>query len=391
MHRSIMIVTGEASGDLHGAHLLQSLQEKDPDLHFFGMGGPELSRAGMEIVFDGAKVAVVGITEVIAHLPDILRAQRILRKCLRERKPDLLVIIDLPDFNIPLAGLAHKLNIPVFYYIPPQLWAWRSGRIEKLRKIVDKLGVILPFEEEYYRDKGVDACYVGHPLLDSVHLTKEAGRLRRELGINSNDKCVGIIPGSRKREVTQLLPRFLDGARAIQNQMKPNENIVFLLPKASTLSMEDLREGGIDTCREQIDLRILKEDRWDVMASCDAAIAASGTVTLELALLDVPMVVCYRIAPLTYRLAKYLIHLDNFSLVNLIAGSEIVPELLQDEVNSTTLSKHILPLLQVNSQERKKMKHGLAQVRQKLGESGASTRVAEAVLAQLSGGNRGNR
>ena len=150
-------MTGEASGDLHGAHLLKALQQLSPQLVAFGMGGPELGRAGMDILFDGAKVAVVGITEVISHLPDILSAQRILRRCLKKDRPDLLVIIDLPDFNIPLAGLAHKLGIPVFYYIPPQIWAWRSGRIKSLKKVTDQLGVILPFEEEYYQQRGSNA------------------------------------------------------------------------------------------------------------------------------------------------------------------------------------------------------------------------------------------
>lgn len=380
MNREIMIVTGEASGDLHGANLLRAMRHRIPDLTFCGMGGSELASLGMEILFDARKVAVVGVIEVFSHLGDILKAQKTLKNRMRERPPALLIIIDLPDFNLLLAKKAKQLGIPVFYYITPQVWAWRSGRVKTIAERVDKVGVILPFEEAFFNDRGIAAEYVGHPLLDSVKLSHTLLDFREKNQIPPGFRCVGILPGSRKKEISTLLPIFLDAAERIQKES--SEKFIFLLPLASTLDEKDLWQNGLQKGDTGLDIRIIRGDRYDVMAACEAVIAASGTVTLELALLDVPMVVTYKFSPLTYQLGRMLVKLKYFSLVNLIAGEEVVPELLQDEVRPENISRNILEILH-NSERSERIRKGLLDVRERLGKKGASDRAALLALNML--------
>jgi lipid-A-disaccharide synthase len=386
MGRKIMIVTGEASGDLHGANLVRALQKKDGGLEFCGMGGPELGSVGVDLLFDAEKVSVVGIFEVFSHLKDIFRAQKILRQRLATDPPDLLILIDLPDFNLLLAKQAKKLGIPVFYYICPTVWAWRSGRIKTLQKRADRFGVIFPFEEQYFKERGLNARYVGNPSLDSVSTTKTRSEFTREHNIDRSTKIIGLLPGSRKREVTSLLPVFLDAAQLLQNSM--NEKLVFVVPKAATIDEKIFTEAGLNNLNG-IDVRLIEGDRYNAMASCDCVVAASGTVTLELALLSVPMVVTYKLSPLTYLLAKALVKIKYFSLVNLIADFEAVPELLQGEVEAKTIS-HELAILLNSYSRKKKMNEGLDLVKSRLGGPGASVGAAEMALELLQekGGGR---
>ncbi len=375
-----MIVTGEASGDLHGARLVEALRKRCPDIHFSGMGGPELAAAGVDILFDAEKISVMGIIEVVAHGREILKAQRILRSHLKTSRPDLLIVIDLPDFNLLLAKAAKKLNIPVYYYICPQIWAWRTGRVKTLRKRVDGMGVILPFEEEFYRKHGLKACYVGHPLLDSVEVREGPEQFFTRYDLDPGRKYVGLLPGSRKREITSLFPIFCRAASLLCNDYC--EPLSFLVPKASTISSDDLLQAGIEEFGEQLDIHIIEEHRYEAMAACSAVLAASGTVTLELTILNVPMVVAYRLAPLTFFLGKLLVRLDSFCLVNLIAGSKIVPELLQNEVCPQRIAGELIPLLDEGG-KRQQMLDGLKDVRSALGEQGASDRAAADILRLL--------
>ncbi len=375
-----MIVTGEASGDLHGARLLQSIAEIHPDYTFAGMGGTALGNAGMEILYDADRVSVVGILEVISHLPDIVEGQKILRKYLAEKRPDILVIIDLPDFNLLLAKTAKSLGIPVFYYICPQIWAWRESRVKKIGERTDFLGVILPFEEDFYRSHGLDATYVGHPLLDSVPLAVDCAQFKARHQIYGQ-KTIGLLPGSRKREVHSLLPVFLEAAVQLQNQT--TTTLSFLIPQAPTISTADLYACGLENYQDTIDIKIISENRYELMAACDCAVAASGTVTLELALLGIPMVAVYKLARLTYLLAKLLVKTDCFSLVNLIAGKRIIPELLQDEVTPERVCKELSCLL-FSFERRSSMVKELSEVRKKLGKPGASKKAAQKVIAILS-------
>ncbi|OGR19478.1 MAG: lipid-A-disaccharide synthase [Desulfobacterales bacterium GWB2_56_26] len=376
----IMIVTGEASGDLHGANLLRALQAQLPDLVVCGMGGQELASLGMDILFDAAKVSVVGIVEVFPHLPDVFKAQRLLRRRLQTDRPDLLILIDLPDFNLMLAKKAKSLGIPVFYYISPQVWGWRSGRVKTIKKRVEKLGVIFPFEADFFRERGVDAEYVGNPLLDSVRILEDRRAFLARHGLTAETTSIGLLPGSRKREIASLLPVFLGAARLMQEQF--HTRLAFFLPQASTITDRDLEEAGLADFQRDLDIRIVKDDRYSMMAACDAVMAASGTVTLELAILQVPMVVCYKLSPLTYRLAKMMVKLDHFSLANLIAGYTAVPELLQDEVTPENIADELMALLTI-PEKMHTMKTALQGIKHKLGEAGASEKAAAVAIRLL--------
>ena len=377
MKSEVMIVVGEASGDLHGAHLISSLQRLNPELSFCGMGGSEIAGTGAEILFEAARISVVGLVEVVSHLKDIITAQRTLRKRLAESKPALLILIDFPDFNLLLARKAKKLGIPVFYYISPQVWAWRSGRIKTIKRLVDKIGVILPFEEQFFRARGVDATYVGHPLLDSVRTSQTRDQYCSSQDIPANVRLIGILPGSRLKEVARLLPVFLESALLLQE--KCADRLLFIVPCATTLKKDDLLENGISEYQDRLNLKIVSEDRYNMMAACDIVIAASGTVTLELLLLNTPMVVAYKLSPRTYMLGKLLVKVKYFSLVNLIGNKAIVPELLQDEANPERISGELLKLM-YDKKEKIKMESGFQQVKEKLGGEGASDRAAQLAL-----------
>jgi len=380
MSNEVMIVTGEASGDLHGAKLITSMQVLDPNLTFCGMGGRELEKAGAEILFEAAKIAVVGLVEVVSHLKDILSAQITLRRRLTQTRPKLLILIDFPDFNLLLARKAKHLGIPVFYYVSPQVWAWRSGRVRTIARLVDKIGVILPFEEQFYRSRGVNAHYVGHPLLDSVHRTFSRDQFCQIHNIDSRKKLIGVLPGSRIIEVKRLLPVFLEASRLIQQ--KSEEGLIFLVPRASTITEQTLLDFGVENYRAQLEIRLISDNQYDLMAACDVAIAASGTVTLELLLLNTPMIAAYKLSPRTYQFGKYLIKVRYFSLVNLIADDDIVPELLQDEANPVRIASEIYRLL-YNQEARNQMQKGFDHVREQLGQPGASQRAARLALSVI--------
>jgi len=380
--KKIMIVTGEASGDLHGANLVRALQTKRADLKFYGMGGPELESLGVKILFDAAKVAVVGIVEVLSHLKDILSALAVLKKSLVSDPPDLLIIIDLPDFNLILAKKAKRLGIPVFYYIAPQVWAWRSGRVKTIKQRVDKLGVILPFEESFFKERGLDAEYVGHPLLDTVDVSLTRDEFFKKHDIDRDQRCIGLLPGSRKSEIKTLLPCFLEAALLLQKKQEQSESLVFLIPQASTITRKDLDDAGLSLYGDRLNIKVIAGDRYNMMAVCDGAVAASGTVTLELAILAVPMVVVYKLAYITYRLARLLVKLDHFSLVNLIAGKTAVVELLQDEVTAENIAKELQDIIAL-PEKRQETLAALEDVRVKLGQKGASEKAANVVLQLL--------
>ena len=378
MTSEIMIVSGEASGDLHGAGLVRALRKRESDLHFFGMGGPELAGAGTELLYDAARLSVVGIQEVFSHLGDIIAARRTLLKAMGERRPKLLILIDFPDFNLMLAARAKKLGIPVFYYISPQVWAWRSGRVKKIGRLAQRIAVILPFEQEYYRQQGYAVDFVGHPLLDTVTTAVPREEFLRGQHIDPASTVVGLLPGSRHKEIVSLLPDFLAAAERLAQSL-PGK-CVFLVPRAPTVSPQLLLDNGIAAYRDRLDIRVLAENRYDLMAACDAAVAASGTVTLELAILGVPTVATYRLSPHTYRLGKLLVKLPWFSLVNLIAGHEVIPELLQDEVTPAAIAGRLGRMLR-EGDERQHLLQGLAEVRNKLGSPGAAGRAADLALS----------
>ncbi len=381
LSKSIMICAGEASGDLHGAGLVRAMHESDPNLHFFGLGGDELRLAGVEVLFDAQKIAVVGVAEVFTHLKDIISAFRILKKELVFRKPSLVILIDFADFNLRMAKTAHKQNIPIFYFITPKVWVWRKKRVKKLATLVDRAGVILPFEAPYLQERGVRAEYVGNPALDSVTIKFDRSEFCRKYSIANNKALIGILPGSRRKEVAALLPIFLESAKRMQQ--KYSRELVFLLPLASTLNKNDFINNGLNDYQGDLDIHVISEDRYELMASCDAVVAASGTVTMELALLDVPMVVAYRFSPITYFLGQFLVNIPFFSLVNIIADKGVVTELLQDQVNPATVEIELARLI-FDENMRKNMKTELASVRKKIGSPGASKNAAKIAFQTIS-------
>ncbi len=376
-----MIVSGEASGDMHGARLVRAMYKRTPELCFCGMGGTELRAAGVEILYDAHKLAVVGITEVISHLGDILAARRALLRRMRDNRPALLILIDYPDFNLLLAARAKKLDIPVFYYISPQVWAWRKGRTGKIGRLADRIAVILPFEKDFYGSYGIKVDFVGHPLVDGVRTSMKKNDFLQQHNIPEENTLIGLLPGSRGKEIRNLLPDFLRAAALLADDSK--KQCTFLLPRAVSIPESLLWEHGLSEFHNRLDIRVISETRYDLMAACDAVVAASGTVTLELALLDVPAVVTYRVSPRTYRIGRLLVrNVKYFSLVNLIAGTKIIPELLQDEVTPKQIAKELKQML-TDPPTRKNILAGLAEVRHRLGGPGASNRAAEIALASM--------
>ncbi|CAK8719350.1 Lipid-A-disaccharide synthase [Candidatus Electronema halotolerans] len=381
--KNILIVAGEASGDMHGANLVAAMQRLQPGLRFSGIGGRELAAAGVELLFDAAKIAVVGLTEILSHFSEILAARKAVIRRMQQEKPALLILIDYPDFNLLLAAQAKKLGIPVFYYISPQVWAWRSSRVKKIGRLTERVAVILPFEKDFYAQRGVDVDFVGHPLADTVRpeqlLSRAAFFQAHDLPLAPAGRVIGLLPGSRAKEIRSLLPDFLAAAELLAQDK--TQNWLFLLPRAATVPQELLLENGLADAQKKLNIRMIENDRHALMAACDAAAAASGTVTLELAMLGIPAVATYRVSPLTYRLGRLLVrHLRHFSLVNLIAGREVIPELLQDKVRPEALAQHLRLLLE-ESEYRHRVLDGLTEVTEKLGPSGCAERAAKIALS----------
>ncbi len=375
--KRILIVAGEASGDLHGARLVRAMTEKEPGIRFYGIGGGNLKEAGVDLWADAADMAVVGLTEVLSKLREILMVMGRLKKSLRLLKPDLVILIDYPDFNLPLARSAKKYGIPVFYYISPQVWAWRKGRIKTLSRIVDRMAVVLPFEEALYRQAGVDATFVGHPLLDVVEAASPREETLHRFGLRDQVTTVALLPGSRKGEVSRLLPAMLKAARLLTEKVKP---VQFLLPLAATLDEAWMREriAGADAP----EIRLVRGATYDAVAAADAAVVVSGTATLETALLGTPLIVIYKVSALSYLIGRMLISVDHIGLVNIVAGKTVAPELIQHEANPERIAAEVLAILSDNDR-RRAIRDELSRIREKLGRPGAAQRAADLALELL--------
>jgi lipid-A-disaccharide synthase len=368
--RKILIVAGETSGDLHGAHLVKAATCLDPDLRFYGVGGKHLRNTGTDVIFDSSEVAVVGIVEVFSKLRSIYRAFRWLKKSLDRDRPTLAILIDFPDFNLRLAKEANKRGIPVFYYISPQVWAWRRGRVKKIAKLVPKLVVILPFEVSFYRKRGVDCEFVGHPLIDIVkpHLSKE--ETLEVFRLDKDKRTIGLLPGSRREEVQQLLPVLLKSALLL---LQDFPNLQFIMPLAPAIDRLE-----VEKCigRYSLNVRIADEHIYDVLNICDLVITASGTATLEAAIMNTPMIIVYKVSFLSYLVARLLVKVKDIGLVNLIAEKRIAPELVQGEASPVNIFNETSKLLK-NPHLLSTIKAELEKVREKLGSPGASQRAAQ--------------
>lgn len=374
--KTIMIIAGEASGDMHGANLVSEMLKINPALNFYGIGGKKLREKGVELLADASAMAVVGLTEVISKLSSILKIMAMMKKSLDERRPDLVILIDYPDFNLPLAKAAHKKGIKVLYYISPQVWAWRKGRIGQIKKTVNKMAVILPFEVETYRREGFEVNYVGHPLLDMVKLSYSKQESRKKFGLAEDKIAIGILPGSRPSEVKKLMPELLRAAEILKKELP---GIQFVLPLADTLEEKSVTEiiSGFD-----VPIKVISGQTYEVVSCADLALVASGTATLETALLNVPMVIVYKISFLSYLIGRLIVDVKNIGLVNIIAGKTIVPELIQADARGERIAREALSILK-NGERKQEMIKELAAIRARLGEPGAAIRAAQLALDML--------
>jgi len=368
-----MIVAGEASGDIYGADLVREAHKLDPQLHFFGIGGQRMREAGAETLIDSADMAVVGLVEVLKHFDVIAAAFRKLKQILLNEPPVLLILIDYPGFNLRLAKIAKKAGIKVLYYISPQIWAWRQGRVTKIARLVDHMAVILPFETPFYEKAGVPVTFVGHPMLDLVNVTTVRSAAAASFGLDPDRQIVGLFPGSRKSELERLLPVIVDAAVKLKERFP---ELQFILPLASTLSQSDI--APLFTAAD-LDVCITHERIHDMIRACDAVISVSGTVTLEIALVGTPMVIIYKLSPLTYQLAKRLVKVPNIGLCNIVAGETVVQELIQDDANPEKIAAEIGRLL-LEPTYHSAIVSKLGGVRAKLGCGGASRNVARLAL-----------
>jgi lipid-A-disaccharide synthase len=377
MSRNVVIVAGEASADLHGANLVQAMLEADPRLRFRGIGGERMRKAGVDLLFTSSEMAVVGLTEVLGKLGTVARAAARLKALLKQRSPDLLILIDYPGFNLHIARAAKRFKVPVLYYVGPQVWAWRRGRVKKICRRVDRMAVILPFEKPFYAGRGMDVTFVGHPLLDYLPTGPDPSRTREDLGLEPRRPVVGLLPGSRREEVRQLLPAMLGAAGTLHGQQS---GIQYLLPVAPTLDAGWL-EGFMDPA---LSVKMVPggERIYEILSACDVAMVASGTATLEVGLMGVPMVIAYKVSPVTYWLARRVVRVPHIGLVNLVAGEEVAPELIQEEVTAERLAHETLRLLR-DPEARESMKEKLKRVRETLGRPGASERTAKIALQMM--------
>ena len=370
----VLIVAGESSGDLHGSRLVKAIRKKAPGTTFFGLGGDMMESEGVEIYRDVTKHAAVGIIEGLISYPRLATTFFGLAAEARRRKPDVAVLIDFPEFNLRLAKKLKKAGIPVVYYICPQVWAWRTYRVHIMAKYVDKSLVILPFEEEFYRRYGIDASYVGNPILDTLRGPQDvAPTLREDLGIPAHHKLVGLLPGSRRKEVQRLLPIIAQSADMIKSRMP---DVTFVLGRASKIT-----EKKINKSLGYENPFIVSQDVYNIMRSSDMLIVASGTATLEAAVLGAPMVVVYKVSPLTWFLFIGLMRVRNYALCNIVAGGEVVPELIQWRAQPWKVARSSIEMLDDRRLEETRKR--LATVREKLGAPGASDRAAEYVIRYL--------
>jgi lipid-A-disaccharide synthase len=368
--RSLLLVAGEVSGDIHGGNLLGELRRLRSDLEPFGIGGERLSAAGLECLARSEQLSHMGLAEVVRELPSIRRVMRSVIAEVERRQPDVAVLIDSPDFNLRLARHLNRLRIPVILYVSPQLWAWRRGRVRTIRRRAREVLCILPFEVDFYDHHRVPARYVGHPLVDDLARDNLLG-----LQVNRSRRRLGLLPGSRAMEIQSLLPAMLEGVRALRTS--EIEDVVLLeAPGMAEPVSTVLGSTGSDPRLR----RVSGSQRRLELASCGLAWTASGTATLECALLDVPMIVGYRLHPVTFALARMLVRVPHVALVNLIAGAQVAPELIQ---RSWTPSDLCLTTRSLMSSGGLGQRAALAEVRSRLGAPGASLRAAEAVAEHL--------
>jgi len=380
----VMISCGESSGDLYAGALASEIHRREPDADIFGFGGPRLAAGGGRLLGDFQGMSVTGLTEALRVLPRSFAMLRRLAAAARDQRPDVFVAIDFPDFNFRLMAALHRLGVPIVYYISPQLWAWRPGRMQTMKRYVDRVLVIFPFEEDLYRREHVPVEFVGHPLVDLIRVGVPRAALLREHGLEPAAPTVALLPGSRPNELRRIVPGIAAALPLIASKVPrvqfivaaaPNLPDALFAPLASSIRPESSVGSGFSRT-----VPIVHERTDDVLAASDVVITASGTATVQAALHERPMVVVYKLSPLTYRLGKPFVRVDTYAMANLVAGRRIVPELIQDDFTSERVAAEGVRLL-TDEQLRRTTQDELRRVRERLGGPGASGRAAEAVLA----------
>jgi lipid-A-disaccharide synthase len=394
----ILIVAGEASGDDHAARLVAAIRESAPQAEFFGVGGEALEGQGVRLLCHASELAVVGLLEVVKHLPSIWRALAAIGRVLKTARPDLAILVDFPDFNFWVARLAKYWRVPVLYYISPQVWAWRTYRVRTIARLTDRMVVIFPFEADFYRERGVAVEYVGHPFRETLPPLRDRNAFLAAQGLDPEPLTIALLPGSRAGEIERHLPLILQAAHLIHQSIP---QIQFILPLASTAPAglvegmvgkftDSLEEGKLTvgaglkpaptvSIRSGPFLKIIHGQSYQALSAAHMAVVASGTATVEAALAAVPTVIVYRVSPLTFAVARRVIRVEHVGMANLLAGERMFPELIQDNFTPAHLAQEVLNL--INDPERMiAVRRGLATVIRRLGGSGASRRAAQVAL-----------
>lgn len=374
---TVLFSAGESSGDQHAANMFLELRKYQPDIKGIGMGGAKMAQAGIDIRYDSSAISVIGVVEVIKHYGEIRRALKLMQRILSDERPDLLVCVDYKEFNFKLARYARQYGIKVLFYVGPQVWAWRPGRVKKYGKVIDMMAVIFPFETAYYEAENVPVRYVGHPSVDKVHAqySKEEDLMR--FGLGQRKTVIGLLPGSRANEIKRMLPVMLEAAGKIQIDFPEAR---FLLPQADSISDALLEEY---LRQSPVKITTVKNQPYDVIQCCNVVMTTSGTATLEIALLAIPMVIAYKLSLVTYFLGRWLVKTPFIGLPNIIAGKDIVKELIQYEATSENLAAEINRIL-TDKAYADTMRGNLAQVKAQLGQGGGSKNMAELAWAMLS-------
>ena len=371
----VMLVAGEASGDRYAADIFLELKQLLPDIRAIGMGGHHMVEAGVDVRYDSTNIAVIGIGEILKHYGEIKRALKLVQRIACEEQPDLLICVDYKEFNFKLARKAKACGIKVLFYVSPQVWAWRPGRVKKYGEVVDMMAVIFPFEESYYQKYGIPVRYVGHPLVDRVHPSLTRKTAFEQFGLDPSIPVVGLFPGSRGNEIKRLLPVMLDAAKLLRRR---SERVQFILSQAPSLSDESTDNWMIS---KGIPMPAVKGQTYDVMQCCDAIMIASGTATLEAALLGIPMTITYKVTSLTYIIGKLLINIPFIGLPNILAGKQVVKEFIQYDAQPKKLALEIERIL-LDTAYAESMRGELQSVKQQLGKDGGIKNIA-ALAAEM--------
>jgi lipid-A-disaccharide synthase len=374
--KHIVVITGEASGEAHATRVIQALQQQQPDIHLSGIGGAKMRAAGVNLIADFSELAVMGLVEVLKRYRVIKKIFNKVVDHLKQQQPDLLVLVDYPGFNLKLAKQAKKLGIPVVYYISPKVWAWREGRVKTIKRYVDHMAVLFPFEVPIYENVGVPVTCVGHPLVDAVRTDLTIEQAKQYFGFDAKNKVLGLFPGSRNSEVNALLPIMLEAAERIKQR---HPDVIVVLPLAPGLNRDTLVPL---LANSSIQVELVEGEFYTLTKACDAIVAASGTVTLEIALLGVPHFLVYRVAPLSYSILKRLVRVPYVGLCNIVTKQNIVKEVLQNDVTAERLDQELSQLL-MNDTAKQKASEIQQQVLEALGPAGAAENTANLLIELL--------